>query len=93
MVYVVDAADHSNLDTSKSELHELLHKPSLAGIPVLVLGNKCDLPGCMPVAELIERMELNLLKDREICCYLVSCKNQTNVDVCFNWLTEHVAKH
>ncbi|RRT77082.1 hypothetical protein BHE74_00027903, partial [Ensete ventricosum] len=42
--YVVDAADRDNLPTSRSELHDLLSKPSLSGIPLLVLGNKIDKP-------------------------------------------------
>lgn len=49
VVYVVDAADHAGANMAKSELHELLNKPTLAGIPLLVLGNKNDLPGAMTV--------------------------------------------
>ncbi|CAI9111267.1 OLC1v1011446C1 [Oldenlandia corymbosa var. corymbosa] len=44
IVYVVDAADPENFSVSKSELHDLLSKPSLSGIPLLVLGNKIDKP-------------------------------------------------
>lgn len=40
--YVVDAADRDNISISRSELHDLLSKPSLHGIPLLVLGNKID---------------------------------------------------
>lgn len=40
----MDAADHDYLSISKSELHDLLSKPSLNGIPLLVLGNKTDKP-------------------------------------------------
>ena len=29
VVYVVDAADHKNVDISREELHELIGKPSL----------------------------------------------------------------
>ena len=32
--FMVDAADHEKLDASKNELHSLLDKPQLAGIPV-----------------------------------------------------------
>uniref|UniRef100_A0A0D3C6L7 Uncharacterized protein n=1 Tax=Brassica oleracea var. oleracea TaxID=109376 RepID=A0A0D3C6L7_BRAOL len=45
--YVVDAADPDNLSVSKSELHDLLSKTSLNGIPLLVLGNKIDKPGAL----------------------------------------------
>ena len=54
--YMVDAADHEKLEASKTELHSLLEKPQLAGIPVLVLGNKKDLPTAMNEKELIQRM-------------------------------------
>ncbi|KAG5529693.1 hypothetical protein RHGRI_030163 [Rhododendron griersonianum] len=42
IVYVVDAADRDSIPISRSELHDLLTKPTLSGIPVLVLGNKID---------------------------------------------------
>lgn len=32
---MVDAADHEKLEASKIELHNLLEKPQLAGIPVM----------------------------------------------------------
>merc|ERR1712216_898217 len=56
VVFVVDAADHAAVDAARAELHDLLAKPSVAGIPLLVLGNKSDLPGALPSAELAERM-------------------------------------
>ncbi|KAE8672120.1 ADP-ribosylation factor-like protein 8B [Hibiscus syriacus] len=40
--YVVDAADRDSVPISRTELHDLLTKPSFIGIPLLVLGNKTD---------------------------------------------------
>lgn len=54
--YMVDAADQDKLEASRNELHNLLDKPQLAGIPVLVLGNKKDLPNALDEKGLIERM-------------------------------------
>ena len=48
------------LSLARSELHELLGKPSLAGIPLLVLGNKNDLPEALGTPELIERLDLKV---------------------------------
>ena len=45
IVYMVDAADPDKIEASRNELHNLLDRPQLAGIPILVLGNKRDLPG------------------------------------------------
>ena len=54
--YMVDAADHEKIEASKNELHSLIDKPQLASIPVLVLGNKVDLPNALREKEIIERM-------------------------------------
>lgn len=53
---MVDAADTDKLEASRNELHNLIDKPQLAGIPVLVLGNKRDLPNALDEVELIDRM-------------------------------------
>lgn len=54
--YMVDAADSDKIEASRNELHNLLDKPQVAGIPVLVLGNKRDLPHAFDENGLIERM-------------------------------------
>lgn len=45
IVYVVDAADMAAIDTAAQELHALLEKPSLEGIPLLVGGDACERAG------------------------------------------------
>ena len=89
IVYVVDIA--------RSELHELLSKPTLRGIPLLVLGNKSDLPNALGVSELIERLDLKSLSSssgvpREVCCYSISCKLQRHIDITLEWLTKHAKR-
>jgi len=59
---MVDAADTDKLEASRNELHNLIDKPQLAGIPVLVLGNKRDLPNALDEVELIDRMLVKYLK-------------------------------
>ncbi len=88
IVYVVDSADTDSLALSKTELHELLSKPALEGIPLLVLGNKNDLPGAASVDELIEMLEIAGM-NREVVCYSISAKNQTNIDITLDWLIKH----
>lgn len=52
---------------SAKELHALLTKPSLDGIPLLVLGNKNDLPGALNTQQLIDKTQLQV----RICCFLL----------------------
>lgn len=92
IVFVVDAADREAMPIASEELHSLLSKPSLGGIPLLVLGNKSDLPGKMSVDELIEALDLKKVAHREISCYGISAKEETNLDAVLQWLIARSGK-
>jgi len=89
IVYVVDAADQEKLEIAKKELHDLLSKPPLAGIPLLVLGNKNDLAEAIGVEEIIDKLDLKSITGREVCCYSISAKNSINIDITLDWLIKH----
>lgn len=80
IIFVVDAADKEALPVAKEELLALLEKDVLGGIPLLVLGNKSDLREKLSVDELIEGLELRRVTGREISCYGVSAKEETNLE-------------
>jgi len=92
IVYIVDAADRVLLPSATDELHELLSKPTLAGIPLLVLGNKSDLPEKLSVDELIDAMDLRSITHREVSCYGISAKEETNLDAVLHWLIARSSK-
>ena len=52
--FVVDSADKDKLETAKVEFQALLEKPQLNGIPILLLGNKNDLPESLTEQEMSE---------------------------------------
>ncbi|KAJ9537334.1 hypothetical protein OSB04_030067 [Centaurea solstitialis] len=89
IVYVVDAANHNVLFISKAELDDLLRKPSLSDIPLLVLGNKTDNDGALTKEAFTEQMNLSSITDREVCCFMISCKNLENIDSAVDWLVRH----
>jgi len=108
IVYMVDAADHDKIEQTTRELHELLDKPSLQvttgrdilfhapfsqGMPVLVLGNKNDLPNALDVDSLTDKLNLDRIDDREVAVYTISCKNKNNLDVVLQWLTTKAKKN
>jgi len=51
---------HTRPQASRTELVALLDKPSLSGIPLLVLGNKNDMPGAATTQQLIDQMGLKV---------------------------------
>ncbi|XP_044936944.1 ADP-ribosylation factor-like protein 8A isoform X4 [Mustela putorius furo] len=100
IVYMVDAADQEKIEASKNELHNLLDKPQLQGIPVLVLGNKRDLPGALDEKELIEKMFcsgfppgifLPSRTERSAATPSLAKKRTTlvRVDITLQWLIQH----
>merc|ERR1712110_857362 len=72
IVYMVDAADSEKIEASRNELHNLLEKPQLAGIPVLVLGNKRDLP---------DALDENGLAQHQRNCALPGCDSNADTAI------------
>ena len=64
----------------------LLEKPGLENIPLLVLANKSDLPGKLSVDEIIDSLDLKAVSKREVSCYGISAKEETNLDAVMHWL-------
>ncbi|KAJ3297788.1 ADP-ribosylation factor-like protein 8 [Rhizoclosmatium sp. JEL0117] len=89
IVFVLDSADHAKIPAARTELHTLLDKPQLVNIPILVLGNKNDLPGALNVEGIIEQLGLKSITNREVSCYSISAKNSVNIDITLNWLMKH----
>ncbi|KAK2106289.1 ADP-ribosylation factor-like protein 8B-A [Saguinus oedipus] len=51
-----DAADREKTEASQNELHNLLDKLQLQEIPVLVLGDKRDLPNALDEKQLMKKL-------------------------------------
>jgi len=93
IVYMVDSADGAKLDEARDQLHSLFEgqnhtAATLKGIPLLVLGNKNDLQGCLSQEELQEKMQLETIEGREVALYSISCKSQNNLTNTINWLIQ-----
>lgn len=92
IVFIVDMADPKVLSVAREELHSLMAQPSLRGIPLLVLGNKSDLPNRLTVDELIDELDLAEIGHREVSCYGISAKEETNLDAVLEWLMKWANK-
>lgn len=90
--FIVDSADKDALGVAKEELHLLLAKSTMEGIPLLVLGNKSDLPNHASTDEVIEALDLNSIAHREVSCYGISAKEETNLDAVLHWLIARAQK-
>eukprot|EP01126_Amoeba_proteus_P024346 TRINITY_DN2453_c0_g1_i1.p1 TRINITY_DN2453_c0_g1~~TRINITY_DN2453_c0_g1_i1.p1 ORF type:complete len:153 (+),score=41.54 TRINITY_DN2453_c0_g1_i1:239-697(+) len=89
IVFVVDGADHEKFESARKELHDLISKPQLQTIPLLVLGNKNDLPECVSAKDLIQLMDLDSVKGREVALFSISAKEGDNIQLVLEWLVQH----
>ncbi|KAI1345195.1 ADP-ribosylation factor 1 [Xylariaceae sp. FL0016] len=92
IVFIVDIADGGLLPVAKEELHAVMSQKTLEGIPLLVLGNKSDLTDRISVDELIDALDLKSIGLREVSCYGISAKEETNLDAVLQWLLKWANK-
>ncbi|XP_009318253.1 PREDICTED: ADP-ribosylation factor-like protein 11 [Pygoscelis adeliae] len=64
LVFVLDSTDTARLPEAAAALEEALSHPSMAGVPVLLLANKQEVPGALAPAELGERLRRGRLAGR-----------------------------
>ncbi|KIS70372.1 uncharacterized protein UMAG_10811 [Mycosarcoma maydis] len=87
IVFVVDSTQNSAAwSVASEELHALIERPHLSGVPLLVLATKNDIKGAARVDDVIRVMKLDTIANREVSCYSISSKNQVNIDVTLKWL-------
>ena len=66
IVYMVDAYDIARLPESKRELDSLLTEPALTHVPIVVLGNKIDLPSALSETELRNALGLQITTGKNL---------------------------
>uniref|UniRef100_A0A663F183 ARF like GTPase 11 n=1 Tax=Aquila chrysaetos chrysaetos TaxID=223781 RepID=A0A663F183_AQUCH len=64
LIFVLDSTDTARLPEAMAALEEVLSHPSMAGIPVLLLANKQEVPGALAPAELGEKLRRGRTSER-----------------------------
>lgn len=79
IVFVVDAADVQRLGEVHSALHWVLRHPAVQGLPVLVLGNKVDLPSALETWQLKQRLGLAGLSHEQRETFLATSSHSASL--------------
>jgi GTP-binding protein SAR1 len=102
IVFIVDAADRTRFLEASEELSHLLDEPCLSNVPIVVLGNKIDIPVAASEDEL--RRSLNLynhmtfgkaatkevVASRPIEVFMVSIAKRMGYAEAFEWLAQFI---
>ena len=65
LVFIVDSVDAARFSEARDELGWILDSDEMAGVPLVVLANKQDLPHAQSSSEVAERLGLPRVKDRK----------------------------
>ena len=65
LIYVVDSSDNSRFAEAQNELEWILDSDEMAGVPLVILANKQDLPRAVSPADLAGKLGLDKVRNRK----------------------------
>lgn len=92
LIFLVDAADPGRFEEAYRELNAILTDEAMAEIPVLILGNKADLPTAVSEGQLLDAMHTSMLGLRKghLALYMCSIKEKWGFAEGIRWLASKV---
>lgn len=88
---MVDAADGARLSACAAELRALLTEERLAAATLLVLANKCDLPGALSLQQIREALDLDSIKSHHWRIVRCSAVTGENLLEGIDWMLDDIA--
>ena len=65
LIYVVDSSDNSRFAEAQNELEWILDSDEMAGVPLVILANKQDLPRAVSPSDLAGKLGLDKVRNRK----------------------------
>ena len=65
LIYVVDSSDKSRFAEAQNELEWILDSDEMAGVPLVILANKQDLPQAVSPADIAVKLGLDKVRNRK----------------------------
>lgn len=89
IIFFIDStSSDEECKKAKDSLKGLLYRNMWLKKNLLILGTKNDLKEAMACRDLILKLDLLEIVDREVACYSISSKTLTNIDLVREWLID-----
>lgn len=92
LIFVVDSNDRERISEAEKELKSMLKEDELRDAVVLVFANKQDLPNAMSATELIDKLNLNQLRNRNWHIQATCATQGNGLYEGLDWLSNELAK-
>ncbi|CAF1016980.1 unnamed protein product, partial [Adineta ricciae] len=90
IIFTVDANDRERIEQAQDELSRILSAEELLGVPILFYLNKSDLPNAIDRTQIIERMQLNSIRNRSWLVQTCSAITGDGLYEGLDWLVKAV---
>lgn len=95
IIYIVDSSDRERLEESKEAFDRMISNEALLTVPLLLLANKQDLQGCLPLEEVKKLFNTSpaLIGQRDCKADAVSALKGDGVHEGIDWLVQAVQRN
>lgn len=95
VIYMVDSSNRERVHESTEAFEKMIRSDALHGVPVLIVANKQDIPGCHSVAEIRQLFrECSHLIGRRDCHMLgASALHGDGINEGIEWVTQCVKRN
>jgi ADP-ribosylation factor-like protein 3 len=93
ILYVVDSSDDDRIAECNDQLQILLKEEKLKKVPLLVYANKADLKNCLGADEIVDKLELNNIVERDWSLYACSALKGFGIMDGLQWLMDKIASN
>mmetsp|Transcript_15039 Transcript_15039/g.17908 ORF Transcript_15039/g.17908 Transcript_15039/m.17908 type:complete len:181 (+) Transcript_15039:79-621(+) len=91
VIFVVDANDRERIDEAQAEISKMFEFDELRNASLLVLANKQDLPNAMSAAEIMEKLRLNEMKNRQYYVQPCVATSGEGLHESLDWLANNLS--
>lgn len=95
VIYIIDSSDRERLESSKEAFDKMVGNESLEGVPLLVLGNKQDIDGCLSIRDIksVFNDTAHRIGRRDCLVLPVSALKGDGVDEGIQWMVQCVKRN
>ena len=91
IIYVIDASDETRIDEVNDELTSLIKDEKLSQLPLLIFANKSELDNVLEADEIISKLDLENVTDRDWLLYASSALSGFGIMEGFIWLMNKIS--
>lgn len=89
VLYVIDGTDSETSKNATKDLETIFNDDELSKVPMVLIVNKYDLPGCMTKEDVTSMYKVTQYDEKNIPIFVLSAKTKANLSDLVQYLTDN----